>query len=1220
MQSSLQSFCRRLRSTESAFVLVAVLLVVALATILVVVTSMMAQIERTAAANGAKVEQARANALFALDVALNQLQTSAGPDQRITARAEIFDTNSIVLRTDVVKQPLWTGVWKTGTNQLDAGSQPQRSLSFGSATPDAAQKAASATWLVSGQSPLDPRTFVGGGNGTSATSALLATKPGTNAINVEVPLVLMRNGAATNGAYAYWVSDEGLKAKVNIQDPTYKVRPDADPSLSQAHFTSLQGVGTSKGILGSNNSNDLRDQAAGLPKVTTPESLRLLDSSIANIGALKPDATTVSWGVFADVRRGGLRKDLTAILENPSVYASFTANTTYGYGSQMIYRTKPTYGLVVPAPASPTVAPFYDSVDQSGTNPPVDGVSWFSLYGFYNSYKRTMPAPTGLGSGGTAPTSSGSPSTMPFEASQRVYSETGPVRDGFLMPTPVAFRLDIAISSYNSAVGGTPNWKLRLHYYPQLVLHNPYSVRLPVTNFQIERRIGAFNTAGSYGNATGTAAGASASLTVMRVLSTTAGNTTTGPWFKVNQTPSSVAGRFTLRNKAGDCVLDPGETRVFALDADDRTSATPAQAITFSDLVSNPNMSPDYSRQCDVLTAATSGQANDGDNGISNGPPFATSDPSTTIRVELKNALLRLQNIDTFVLPNTLRWPASDSSRVMTGGGGSNLAAAAGSWATVRIDQLTNPRRVIGFYIRQKGLRPSSSIYSYSNANNTIPLYMGNFAALSPVDDNFSYVWREIYLSPFGGLYQNGQTDVNISPSGSFWETSIGDESVGVAGAASRRVLRDVPTQPLLSIGQFMHMSATRYTNSTGDYAAYGTGSMFVGGSLASPGIPTDYNALAQIQGYTGTNPQRTIYTDDSFLANEALFDRYFFSTVPPSGAAPSGTTWPSAWTAFNSANSGSRMSDFSKPLLNSRIKPYTPRGVAPLMADLRDADKAAANLLLDGAFNVNSTSVEAWKAFLAGASGNEIRLWDAASRSAQTVATTSGTPFSRFWSASSATAANTLWSGLRILSNSELNELAQRIVTEVKLRGPFLSLADFLNRRLGPNSTPENRCGALQAAIDKTNPNLNATIKQSGVAVNASIPTEAGNNGTYGIVPRAPYLLPENMKDASGSPWNTALGVPGYLMQQDIVQTIAPAIAARSDTFVVRTYGENRNPRTGKIEGKAWGEAVVQRLPDLVDGSQASETAAASLNSTNQTLGRRFKVVSFRWLNENEV
>jgi hypothetical protein len=96
--------------------------------------------------------------------------------------------------------------------------------------------------------------------------------------------------------------------------------------------------------------------------------------------------------------------------------------------------------------------------------------------------------------------------------------------------------------------------------------------------------------------------------------------------------------------------------------------------------------------------------------------------------------------------------------------------------------------------------------------------------------------------------------------------------------------------------------------------------------------------------------------------------------------------------------------------------------------------------------------------------------------------------------------------------------------------------------------------------------------------------------------------------------------------MQQDLVQAFSPVMTPRSDTFVVRTYGEVKNPVKGNVEARAWGEAVVQRLPDFVDQTDpglatlGDATPPASLNSTNKDFGRRFKVVSFRWLDENEI
>jgi hypothetical protein len=82
----------------------------------------------------------------------------------------------------------------------------------------------------------------------------------------------------------------------------------------------------------------------------------------------------------------------------------------------------------------------------------------------------------------------------------------------------------------------------------------------------------------------------------------------------------------------------------------------------------------------------------------------------------------------------------------------------------------------------------------------------------------------------------------------------------------------------------------------------------------------------------------------------------------------------------------------------------------------------------------------------------------------------------------------------------------------------------------------------------------------------------------------------------------------------------LAPVLFARSDTFVVRTYGEAVNPATNATEGRAWCEAIVQRVPEYLDRSQPEQTQPADLNPVNQTHGRRFKVMSFRWLTRADI
>jgi len=103
---------------------------------------------------------------------------------------------------------------------------------------------------------------------------------------------------------------------------------------------------------------------------------------------------------------------------------------------------------------------------------------------------------------------------------------------------------------------------------------------------------------------------------------------------------------------------------------------------------------------------------------------------------------------------------------------------------------------------------------------------------------------------------------------------------------------------------------------------------------------------------------------------------------------------------------------------------------------------------------------------------------------------------------------------------------------------------------------------------------------------------------------------------DSPGNDLKTAFA-PKYLTQADLLSTLGPHLSARSDTFMIRTYGESLNPVTQAKEGRAWCEAIVQRVPDYVDASQRPEAKAGGLNAT---LGRKFKIVSFRWLGPQDL
>ena len=99
--------------------------------------------------------------------------------------------------------------------------------------------------------------------------------------------------------------------------------------------------------------------------------------------------------------------------------------------------------------------------------------------------------------------------------------------------------------------------------------------------------------------------------------------------------------------------------------------------------------------------------------------------------------------------------------------------------------------------------------------------------------------------------------------------------------------------------------------------------------------------------------------------------------------------------------------------------------------------------------------------------------------------------------------------------------------------------------------------------------------------------------------------------------PSTMAWGAPGFLTQGDLLQVLGPTLAARSDTFVIRAYGNAASP-DGEVTAEAWCEVIVQRTPEPLEPDESGLNPADAGKDTD--FGRRFVVKSFRWLSREEV
>ena len=186
-----------------------------------------------------------------------------------------------------------------------------------------------------------------------------------------------------------------------------------------------------------------------------------------------------------------------------------------------------------------------------------------------------------------------------------------------------------------------------------------------------------------------------------------------------------------------------------------------------------------------------------------------------------------------------------------------------------------------------------------------------------------------------------------------------GGPSIGAAGE-THLVAFDIPTEPLVSLGQLQHAALGRYSHDP---------SYIVGNSYHNVRIPlgeTEQKDFANHDtggAYTATGLD---VFDLSYRCNEALWDSHFFSTIDPD------------MTDAELAE----LRDRSEDLRNSRLRLHDPTGALQPSDLTTNSDEElyhsiGGRLLLDGAFNINSTSTAAWKALLSSVADLQVPVYD---------------------------------------------------------------------------------------------------------------------------------------------------------------------------------------------------------------------------------------------------
>jgi hypothetical protein len=437
-----------------------------------------------------------------------------------------------------------------------------------------------------------------------------------------------------------------------------------------------------------------------------------------------------------------------------------------------------------------------------------------------------------------------------------------------------------------------------------------------------------------------------------------------------------------------------------------------------------------------------------------------------------------------------------------------------------------------------------------------------------------------------------------------------------VSSGRTSTVQFEIPQRPMTSLTGLGHIQFGTYATQP----AYTVGNSYVHlgfpdtsktifwpNSCVSPAGQT-LNGTADFG--TDNGNTSTIRTDSPFLINLALWDRYFFSgmnvAMPNNGrnvfagGTSSRVTDPAVLSTGSPlatpADVWDSLSTGGKPLANPRLlwgrfpvghpdsdlrndfylKPSSsPRPSTEIPAR---PERTAKQFLYDGGFNVNSTSKEAWRLVLSG-----LRNADG----------TGTTVFSRFGFPPATTdvqGAGTYW-GLKYfnLTDADIDKIATNLVAEVHRRGPFMCVADFVNRRLNTQATGMK--GPLQAAID--NSGLNDYATNAGTMRN-DFNTKVTTTG--GRFPQARAYNPTAYSPNSNTPGSADFpveaGSNSHLLQMQVLNAIGSSLCARGDTFTIRAYGESFDNK-GQVAGRAWVELTVQRTPEQLIPDDREPTVA---------------------------
>lgn len=1250
------------------FALILSLGLMALMVLLTLTLSAMIGVESEGARQTQMQAIARQNAQMAVYQALGFLQIQAGPDNKVTARAEILSAS--------VAHPMWTGVW-SGTNS-----------------------ATTPVWLVSGArnssgalSTGNPSVAYSGTTETVSIMRVISTSTDYKNLHanhsgeVIVERMKLSTGEQHTGGYAWWIADEGVKASAALVSDTLTDTISAGNNLTEADIRRARQYGPLRAGLEDAALSQVTHTLSSLEDLGTeklrwiarvggprelsyvdknlfPERDKVGDSSF-NSSWFSHDLTGMSYGVLADtgvntglislktdlstallntwtwnvksqnnasisrlentaVRMPSARSDWDAWAPGLSAYLNIWKVATVQAGTNSAGAQVYQFPLTAPV-AYPAVTPGGRPDPQTGTPvfsvAPVLSEFLFTFGAYAYDQAGNIAAKWPSSSKGSAFTKGKCPKIKGFASNGTPIYSTEPCKraNGVSSADPdsAMFCQTKEHLHTSSALGfDRVPWALRL--FSASEYWNPYTsdILFPTTG-KLQLRINGFPKlrftfykANTLNDAKWSTKGWSAvninnpDANMQELLE--AGNPDVSGWgtIDLNRPAVALVPTNSFRVFAGETTpwggMVPKNNAV--IDTNRRLLSVYGIKDEVSYEMDSGNARQSYGTpnfQFFALTAAVSFSGLlcpviERDNSQPVGSIAGVSKysqvswTSLNMRINIKSVETPAFQFELWYIPTDASGTALSSTAIFLSAykaTGSELnEGPTDNWSS------ENSRLATAYLIGRAGwsfVRRDSSDYQNKGSGRLSPHWLFSDQVVSPADlrqdkNDYGFVesvepsrsaltsdnvnpWRDADISRLLSK-KNGRFPLNtnltdaraLSNTESVSSSYKNNFQLPERDLASSAPIFELPTQRPVSLGNLQHVSLA------------GRRPFAIGNSWG--------HTLAQSGGDAN-----------------AVFDKFYLSGLAP--------------TASNSTDISTLLSDIdlTKPLLNAALVPLWTVGTVPTFGDSTDI---LAHFLVKGAFNINSTSVTAWKAMLSGLWLNEWEYADlkgtvnydgqrqSAGMTPREIITSEDTEglertFFRYpytagqtYTAPAFSAAryeddnlnrvanyvhkgeyvqpNQYRRGMRKLTEAQVSKMAESVVEQLRARKkPFTTMAEFLAPSTGTLSV-------LEKAISDAN--INDSVSDDTV---------------------------------SGTP---ELGSSVYLTQADLLNTLAPVLQARSDTFKIRAYGDVKNA-SNQIEAKAICEAIVQRYPDVVDSGATVQTPGK--------IGRQFRIVSIKWINE---